>query len=902
MPTGGMHPSPTPMPSPMPPVTGNLMKCKSLQDREVTPQECEAATPVCGPNQTSTMENPCKQYSGTTFFCPTLNRQATSAECGSAMPFCRSGQTPEKDHCQSTSMMPPRPPLEVTTDQEQFKDVVKDVKTYLKEVDIGEDKAYEIRTLKLEAVVKDKNNPQECAMSAGKHPPSATRPAECDLLAAEMQIREISLSSGVSCDAAEAVTFIINEVKPDLEFIRGLNEKSSTLEQAKEGRAKLERIREVLQQLNGIWDIETETSVPGLLQSLNTCRELGYLTRDAERMLENFKHLSNTDEYRQLTAFAGNPLAFLPAGVDVSAPWSPDPEVCFADFEGPGPRPRGDKKFEPKDFGRNAVLNAGDDEFDEGFDDSHAMPPGDRCGFFEPPEEFRPKEACMPPVMRYLGMPYGVMRDLMKALAEKGCASEGEAKGDFACEGFKRAPEEIEKHSKDFSEEALMMIEQFIIDGTNACEAGDNETAAKIMRAMMKTIMPLMKSKGPPRDFVDAKAQAIQQLKDRGVIGEDEDAKRLALLEKEISSIKDQIAIMDATFQNLLVEKVSLEEKFGKFKSTFQKNTNLVTEQIARLQGDDATEGLARRISEVNEKHMNIMNSILAALPKGAEAAKPLLGEALGATFRGLSSAGNQVVDEALDAFYAKLTSGELTKEEIVEAAKTLRDQFVALADSESGAARKEGVIAFKDTPNDSWVASFAHIAVANNLASRDNENVGVGNNEMYVQAIIRAVRLAAQASPEKVGKPLEKYLGLSEEERNKLPVEKELPGLDKVAWARPFVKVCQELAVKECLALPVASLTAPVTRSQMAGLLVHLLEAAGVDLPSAASGVKPSDLGNDPNAEEILVVKAMGVMAGCKGSDDPNFCGSQNMNVGMDLVAAVNCSNWLSSRPASEE
>ena len=325
-----------------------------------------------------------------------------------------------------------------------------------------------------------------------------------------------------------------------------------------------------------------------------------------------------------------------------------------------------------------------------------------------------------------------------------------------------RAPEELEKHARDFPEDALKIIEQFLIDGTNACEAGDNDTAAKIMRAMMKTIMPLMKGKGPPRDFVDAKKQAIQQLKDRGVIAEDGDAKRIALLEKEISSIKDQIAVMDATFQNLLFEKVTLEEKLGKFKQAFQKNTSLVNEQIGRLQSDDATEGLARRLAEVNAKHMNIMNSILGALPKGTDAAKPLLGEALGATFRGLSSAGSRVVDEALDAFYAKVTSGELTKEEIVEAAKILRDQFVALADSESGAARKEGIIAFKDTRNDSWVASWAHIAVANNLASSDNENVGVGNNEMYVQAIIRAVRLAAQANPEKVGKPLEKYLGLT--------------------------------------------------------------------------------------------------------------------------------------------
>ncbi|GEM_PF-5373416 len=949
----------------------NLVTCPSLQNRQVTPEECEAATPVCQAGQTTSSTSPCKTSSTERFFCSALNREATSAECGAATPECTTGQTPERDHCRpaygyrdtqpqpiSSDMLLCKDPRDqnimqrypkefstwdpVTKQQvkkvmnscedwyeqmkdqfqghgdfeERTKDVVKDVKDYLKDVKIEGDLSDEIRTLKFEAVVKDKNNPVECNQSGGpginpgpfpslgQARPSFVRPVECDVIEAERQIREISLASGISCPLSGSVQQIVDQVKPDFDFIRDLNA-SSTIDEVKEGHARFQRARAALEKLNGSWDDATQTSKPGILQGLNSCRDLGFLTRDAQRMLEDFKYLSDTDEYKELAGFTSNPLAYLPAGVDIFALWEPDQDACFDEDFGGGrigdPVPMGGIG-DPRSYGKNAVLNVGDDEFDEDFDegfedegdfDKEEMG-GSYCGDFGDNEEFMPKAECMPPVMRYLGM--GVLRDLRKALTQKGCEAQGERTSQFACEGFKLAPVELAKNGKKLPNEVRAIVDELVQEGIMHCDAGENEEAAKVFRALMKTVMPFMHGRGSRIGFGDMKKNAIDQLKERGVVTED-DAKDIDALEKEIDTLKDQLAVMESKYQELLFAKVQLERGLGKARETL-KTLDLASEHFARLQENNATMQLGRKLTEVNEKAMALVYSIIEALPEGAAACKRNIGEALDVTFRGMSASGSDAVIQALDGLYAKITSGALTAEEVVSACEGLKRQFVALGGSEAEleAARQEGVIAFKDTPLSHWAGSFALIAVNSNLAAASNENVGVGNSEMYAQAIVRAVRLAAMADPEKLGKKLGEYLALSDEAKSSIALAKDVPGLSSVGWARPFVAVCQEFGVKECSDLPVKSLTDTVTRAQMAGLLVHLLDAAKLVRPSTADVAAPADSVAHSYLEEIKVVKAMGIMGGCSGPSDVNFCPDQAMSVGMDLVAAVNCSNYIGS------
>ncbi|MBI2639053.1 hypothetical protein HYW83_05695 [Candidatus Peregrinibacteria bacterium] len=910
------------------PTYSYTVRCPALNNREVSPEECGAATPYCAEGTFPSMENPCKststmtstqtaemmqcanQYNpnGAPMYLPKeykkwdpVTRQETVKHMNSCEDWYAQFREDEARMMTGGRTMP-NPTGAINCQQDyrnpfcrsgnldheaRFKDVVKDKKDYIDDVKLGDNLADEVRTLKLEAVVKDPNDPVECRQTIGPFPgpfplggpvsttasarPSFVRPTECDVIDAEGEMMNISLEAGIACPVSGSIQEVLDQVKPDFDFIRGLTGKSPA-EKVKEGRARLQRAREALQQLVGSWDDVTETSKPGLMQGLNSCRDIGYLTRDAKRMLDEFQYLSDTDEYKELASFVENPLAYLPSGVDIFAPFEPDMDVCFD---------------------ANMIMGgSSEEEFDENFDEEPGIR-GGQCGFFEPPSSFMPKAECLPPAMRYLGMQYGVLHDLAKALTEKGCESEGQMKGRFACEGFKQAPAELAKNGRKLPKEVRDIVDGFVSEGTQYCDDGDDESAERIFRAMMQTVMPYMRGKD---QFGNTKKQVIDQMKERGVIG-DKDKKTIAALEKEIGLLNDQLSAMEVKIQELLVAKVALEQQLGKVKDVMQ-NLNIESEHIARLQGNDATSQIGRRLAGVNEKHMSLVSSILEVLPRGASACKASLAEALDATFKGLSTEGNRTVDQMLDGLYSKVSSGALTAEEVVKACEGVKERFIALADSgsEIDAARKEGVIAFKDTPLNHWAGSFALIAVNNNLATATNESVGVGNNEMYAQAIVRAVRLGAMADPENMGKKLGEYLALNQRERDALVLEKDVPGVADVKWARPFVAVCQEFDVKECLTPPVKSLTDTVTRAQMAGLLVHVLEAAGITRGSTSNIVTPTDSADHAYLNEIKVVKAWGVMGGCSGPADPNFCPDQPMNVGMDLVAAVNCSNHINA------
>ncbi len=959
------------------PIYSYKVQCPALNNREVNPEECAAATPYCAEGTYPSMENPCKARStmtstqtaemmqcadpydargrSTMYLSKEFRKwdQETRQEIVKRMNSCEDWYAQfREDEARMTTTTTRRPmPMPTPTgeidcqrdyrnpfcksgnlDHEvKFKNVVKDTKDYIDDIRLGDDLAYEVRTLKFEAVVKDLNDPVECRQTIGPFPgpyttgagiistavPSFVRPAECDIIDAEREMMNISLEAGIACPVSGSIQSVIDQVQPDFDFIRSLNARSSA-KQVKEGRARLQRAREALQQLIGSWDDAEETSKPGLMQGLNSCRDVGYLTRDAERMLEEFKYLSDTDEYKELASFAANPLAYLPSGVDIFAPWQPDMDVCFDENmilggDGGIPGPKKSMRLGQKSYGRNAVLldpvfeENFEEEFDENFDEEDMMEEpgisGGRCGFFEPPPGFGPKAECLPPATRYLGMQYGVLHDLAKALSEKGCESEDRMRGRFACEGFKQAPQELAKNGSKLPKTVRDIVNGFVSEGTQYCDAGDDASAEKVFRAMMQTVMPYMRGTGTrPILGGNTKKQVIDQMKERGAVGE-QDKKRIAALEKEISLLSDQLVAMEVKFQELLVAKVSLEQQLGKVKN-IMKNLNIQSEHIARLQENDAISQIGRRLADVNEKHMSLVSAILEVLPRGANACKQNLAEALDATFQGLSTEGNQTVDQMLDGLYSKVSSGALTAEEVVKACEGVKERFAALANSESeiNAARQEGVIAFKDTPLNHWAGSFALIAVNNNLATATNDTVGVGNNEMYAQAVVRAVRLGAMADPEKMGKKLGEYLALDKEKRNAIVLEKDVPGLAEASWARPFVAVCQEFDVKECLTPPVKSLTDTITRAQMAGLLVHVLDAAGIARGSIANIATPTDSADHAYLEEIKVVKAWGVMGVCGSAGGSNFCPDQSMNVGMDLVAAVNTSNYINSVRALRE
>ncbi|MFA6521395.1 MAG: hypothetical protein WCT53_03365 [Candidatus Gracilibacteria bacterium] len=798
----------------------------------------------------------------------------------------------------------------------QFDDMFGDMN--MDNVKLGANIAQEIKRLKQEAVLTDKNNVSVCRGQG-----NGFRPRECDLTQAADQLKEISLQAGISCPAAAQIQSIITQSQTVFDEIRALSS-TATEDEVMAAMAKFDTLRGgpngdgILSQLFGGWDNEKQEQRPGLMQSLDSCRQIGFIMRDAQRELSNFKHLKDTAEYKALEKFASNPLSSLPAGVDIFATWQPDFEKCgnmMGPMNGGGMGPMNDNGMNKqpmkgsapmgnKDFGsafdRGGMMdqnfgsdNGMDKKFDFGFNSvllaqnpgntTDMMPTkvsmgGPMCGFFEPQGQM--DKECMPPAQRYLGMPYGVMKDLVKALVNKGCESEQAQQSKFSCDGIKEASVKFSKEGKMLPTGVAQKVKVLIDTGTKACDAGDEETASANFEQIMQMVMPFVKG---PMNFVKFDKQAYADIGDRNDLESDE----LTLLKAEIAALKDQMAAMDQRYQDLLAETAKLSASLGEAKDMIA-SLGVAKEQLARLTGNTATSTLGRQLTERTEQVIAIANEVIPEVPQEAKA---IIADVLNNDIAGgMSSDAASDVKEAFDALSSQVNSDALTNAQEIEAVKAFQDTVETIMGSEDELAmqRSEGVIAAYDCPMNEWQGSWCTLAAANKLVSTENKNFGIANPETYNQAVVRVVRLAAGANPEEFD---------NLDARNATLV-REIPGMEP--WARPFWASCQAAGVADCLNPPVTNANQPIEREEMASLVVNALDEAGVDLPDISGVAAPTDVAPE-FAEEVRTAKAMGIMGGCTGTDDANFCGSGELTVAMDLVVAVKTNEFVDAVAGAE-
>lgn len=790
-------------------------------------------------------------------------------------PFCRTGNTGSREF-------------------EQMQNMFENVDT--SKVKLKSNLGSEIKRLKAEAVLKEKfvydpanpwKSPSECGFMGGPGPmpmeaqggfgfggpgmpnvmPQGPRPMECDIVEATRQLNEDVVVSGVACPVGVQIKAVIDQAQTVFDEIRALDASTATADQIKQVWAKFDSLRGdpgrrregILSKLHGAYDEQTRKQKPGLMQGLDSCRQVGQLMRESGRELNNFKHMSDTDEYKALADFAANPLKYLPEGVDIFS-WEP-PDMRKCGGPGPGPMPMGpDFEGGPRGRGPGGPPEMG-------------PPEGFECKFIEPP--FMPNEECMPPVMKYLGMPHGKMKDLIKGLVEKSCTVEQKKQNQWACKAFEDAPTELARNRDKLPDAVAQKAQSLIDSGEAACQAEDNEEAAGLFKDMMQLVMPFMRGQvklvKPNQDMVD-------DIKDRKNLGDQEESQ----LKREIASLKDELMGMNQKFQDLMAETIKLKNALGAAKEALV-SLDLTKEQLSKLASNASTSEIGRELIARNEKIMAYANEVASNLPRTA---KTELAEAVEFTLEGLSSEAEQDVKEKFDTLSAKVNSGLLNDQAKLKEVQSFKEKIKEIVESpeEKDKQLEEGVIAFKDVSAKHWAYDESQIAAKEGLASTRNKDVGVAAPETYNQAVVRVVRLA--------GKTLsEDFSDLDSNDPESVRLIKEFPGVEP--WARPFLAACQEAGVKDCLQPPVKNFKEAIEREEMASLVVNTLEAAGVDLPSPASVPVPPDVSPE-FVPEVRTAIAAGFMGGATGPTDPNFGGSQTLNVGMDLVVAVKVNEFI--------